>query len=165
MKRLSYFVFIVLLACQSEQDKFVQAEFDKIAGHWVVSALSSNAQMSIEVKNALSKSEFLFRHCMYSKKSFDNNTACGGDYQAGDDIYFLSHKYNYDTKTYPLDVYPVNSNAANAKPVPPSSLELKIMELVNGDWDFVITDNQMTAKQVTNKSGLSVQLIFTATKK
>jgi hypothetical protein len=158
-------VFIGLLSCQNKEEKFIQAEYDKMEGNWVINTFTVSGNISDELKKTLKTGEMILRSCQYKLKNENTPVGCGGgDAQFNEYLYGIGTKYIYASKlfTLTLALYGTDPNVINNTV---SKSQMNIIALINGDWDVTVTGNQMTAKQVTNKSGLAVQLMFTATKK
>ena len=155
---------ISLVGCKSDQNKFVQTEFDKMQGIWTINAFSTSINLTDSLKNTLKNGKMLFNKCVYDKKSFDKNAGCNGDFQINELFYDLSYSYNSTSKIYPLRLGPVDPLR---KPViiTPGTEQYKVLQLMNGDWEFVATDNTLTAKQVKNTFSPNIQVSFTATRK
>jgi hypothetical protein len=104
--KITSWIFLLLLSCKSEQDKFVQAEFAKIQAQWqVVSFTVNGTNLPDSLRNKLRTGAILFQTCNYTPKAFSvPGRACGGDFEINDFIYGVSYRYDYDQQIYTLSL-------------------------------------------------------------
>lgn len=161
-------VFTVLIvammcACQSKETKFINAEFSRIQATWKIENFVVSAPDSL--KDVLKTGEVVFySSCKYDKKRFEKSESCGGEFQINSFVFGVNYKYLYDTKLYPisLSIFSGDPNVVNGRENPN---QLKIIRLMDGQWDMNVSGNTLTAKQVKNDISPNIQVSFTATRK
>jgi hypothetical protein len=152
------------LGCNSESDKLVQAEFDKIQGTWQIASFNTNISTNDSLKNILKKGEVLFNNCKYNRKSFDKNEVCSGDFQVNEIIYNLSYLYSSTSKLFSLKLFP-SGPSGQSMIVLPGTEQYNVRQLMNGEWEFILVNNTLSAKQIKNTALPNIQVSFTATRK
>ena len=139
--------FLIFQSCQGEQNKFVQAEFDKAQGNWTVERVTLPAT---------------------APDFAQNSGTCGGDFEVNGQILGLNYNYLYDKKLFQwsLGVFEQTRTPAT------TNAYLSASQIFDGNWDIVITDNKMTAKRVgvdkpyqPQETVYKGEIIFTAIRK
>lgn len=162
-KIISVIVITTLFSCQSKETKFINVEFSKIQATWKIENFSVEAPDSL--KNILKKGEIVFySSCKYDKKKFQNAESCGGEFQIDKFLFSVSYQYLYDKKLFPisLGLYNGDPNIINGRENPN---QIKIIRLMEGQWEMTVVDDKLIAKQVKNNSASNIQVSFTAKRK
>jgi hypothetical protein len=142
----------------SKEEKFIQAEFDRIEGTWIVNNFNVNSSVNPALKTYIKSAAIEFGACKYKKKAFDNNTACGGDIDINGDILGSSYTYNMDTGFYELSFGLIGTQN--------DPLKSMLAATLTGSYKIDIDGNKMTAVQKSNKNYTGViEVSFTATRK
>jgi hypothetical protein len=142
----------------SKEEKFVQAEFDKIEGTWIISNFKVDNSVNPALKTYIKSAAIEFSACKYKKKAFDNNTGCIGSTDINGDILGSSYTYNISTGFYELSFALIGSQT--------DPLKNRLAATLTGSYQIDIDGNKMTAVQKSNKNFTGViEVSFTATKK
>ena len=159
MKHLLIILTLVgLVACISKEEKFIQAEFDKIEGIWIISNFKIAGDVRPELKTYIKTAAIEFGACRYKKKAFDNNTVCGGNIDINGEISGVGYTYNVSTSRYELTFGLPASQAGIIKD--------NLVATLTGSYQIDIDGNKMTAVQKSNKNYPGViEVSFTATRK
>ena len=166
MRHWAYILLLGFCSCQSTQDKFIQTEFDKIQGTWVVDTFSIPSTAPDTLNFFFKKGAFLFNSCTYYRKSFTKSgAACNGEAEINDVIISTFYSYSYSTGLFNWQLSYVDKNNFRYG-------ASKATQLFDGNWEVVIDGNKMSAKrkgvdkpyldQATLYKG---EVTFTATRK
>ena len=158
-----FFLFISITSCINKQEKFVQAEIDKIGGNWAIDNLMMPANAPDTLKNFFKKGELLFNSCKYSSKS---SSSCSGEAEINNVIIGVPFSYVYNSSLFKWQLTYSNNDGFR-------SGSSKAQQIFDGSWEVTIDGNKMTAKrkdaiksyggdQATLYKG---EVMFTATKK
>ena len=167
MKKYS-FVFLVLglFSCTNKQEQFIQAEFDKIQGNWIIDNLVMPSNAPDTLKNFYQSGELVFNNCKYNQKEFTKSPAvCGSSAEINNTVIEFSYKYDYDKSQF---VWSVGTNENT-----PKTFKIqRATQIFDGNWEVVVDGNKMTAirrdvvKSYLNQATLyKGEVMFTATRK
>ncbi|AEI47128.1 hypothetical protein [Runella slithyformis] len=165
----SIIVLLLMFSCQNEQNKFVQAEFDKAQGSWTIEKVTLPATAPESLKVYVRSAAFLLSQCKYNAKDFAQNSGtCGGDFEVNGQILRLNYNYLYDKKLFQWSLAIIEQTRTPAT----INAYLSASQIFDGNWEIVITDNKMTAKRVgvdkpyqPQETVYKGEIIFTATRK
>ena len=99
----------------------------------------------------------MFRKCIYNRKAFDKNTACGADFDVNGELYGMGYKYDLSTDIYDISVGTYASQT--------SQFQQNIAATLGGTYKIVIVGSSMTAVQKSNVNYSGLEVSFTATRK
>ena len=158
-KGLIVICYLITISCVSKQQKFIQAEFDKIIGTWKVQSYTYEGSVPDSLRTFIKPGELLFEKCYYKQKDF---SVCGGKIDINGFIFNNVYEYDYSTKLFRFKgfgAYGDNPTALMFKTVRNSTL------LLEGDWDLTVTENTLTAKQTKNANKIGGLVSYTAIRK
>ena len=164
MKSITLFLVLVVLlgSCESKQEKLINAEFAMVQAHWVINSFSFSPNTPEAIKNVLKNGEMQLRSCKYDDKRFNTDAVvCGGEAQINNSFFAVSYRYLYDKRLYVFQLAVDNRDGSYREDGP----HPKIINLIDGEWNFVVSGNTLTAKQVTNYKTPQYLVSFTATRK
>jgi hypothetical protein len=156
----------IVTSCESEQSKFIKAEFSKIQARWLVDSFVLSGSV-VPVADSLMKKfktgEILFKQCKYDEKEFaKGGRGCGGDFDINGFIYGVSYMYDYSSGRYTMFLsIPVGNDN---KPLS-QGYDRTVIDLIYGEWTIEATDTKLLAKQTKNYNNPNILISFTATKK
>ena len=157
LKSILSIIIVFLFSCTNKEDKLVQAEFDKLEGQWTITNFKIGGSVTPNVKAYIKTGGILFRKCIYNRKAFDKNTACGADFDVNGELYGMGYKYDLSTDIYDMSVGTYASQT--------SQLQQAIAATLAGTYKIVIVGNTMTAVQKSNVNYSGLEVSFTATRK
>ena len=160
---LSIILVVLLGSCQSEKEKLINAEFGMIQAHWVINSFSFSPNTPETMKDVLKTGEIQLRSCKYDDKRFNTDAVvCGGDAVINDLFWGVSYRYLYDKRLFVFQLAVDNRDGSYREGGPHS----KITKLINGEWNFAVSGNTLTATQTTSYGTPQQYLVsFTATRK
>lgn len=151
--------FLIFQSCQNEQNKFVQAEFDKIIGTWEIQSFIVSGSAPDSLKTFFKSGVLLFTQCNYKKKNFN---LCAGEIELNKFVFDNTYRYNYANKMF-------NFNQIGAYGEKPSDLMIQTVRKANlilyGDWELTVADNILTGKQINNTNKIGGNVSFIAKRK
>jgi hypothetical protein len=161
MKKTNYIGYLILLiftviSCKSEQEKIIQAEFNKIEGDWSSNSFMVTGSDASTLQPFLSRSRMVFVTCKYTDKAFNNHGACGADLEVNSVLYRITYIYDINTKKYSWTV----STYSNGKDFAQNT----VATMLTGKWSLDVNGNTMTCIQENNAT-YNVKIQFTATRK
>ena len=165
MKKYSFVFLVLMFSCVSEQDKFVQAQYNQVEGNWVIDNFSVPSTVPDTLKNFFTKGEIIFNNCKYSsKQTTKNGVSCYGSAQINGIVLDIVNAYWYDIKVFTWYFVSVKGQS--------SPKVNSVIQLFDGNWDIVVNGNKMTARRIGGDrpySGRDLlykgEVSFTATKK
>ncbi|WP_428667520.1 hypothetical protein [Runella sp.] len=152
-------LLICFSSCLSKQEKVIQTELDKIEGQWKINALTVEGQNANDWKNLLKSGELLFKNCR-AKNVKHENTYCDGDIEINKGIYKISYRFDMN---FIVSVRALSKDGSGI--VKMTEEEARVTQLLSGNWEFVVNDNILIAKQLKNNPYTGVLVSFTATRK
>ena len=167
MKKYSFvFLVLVLFSCTNKQEEFIQAEFNKVQGNWVIDNLVMPANAPDTLKNFYQSGELVFNNCKYNQKEFTKSPAvCGGEAAINQVVLFFAYKYDYNLSQFVWEVGFTNYTVKTFN-------IRKASQIFDGNWEVVVDGNKMTAiRRDVVKSYLDQatlykgEVMFTATRK
>jgi hypothetical protein len=168
IKIFNYLIFALLIldSCHTKENKFVQAEFDKIQGTWIIDNFTLPPDAPDSLQNFFKSGVFLFKKCKYNQKEFTKNPAvCGGEAEINQTVVSMYYNYLYDVQQF---MWAVNTLEAT-----PKTFKInKAVQLFDGNWEVLINGNKMVAKRkdviksyLQPGSFYKGEVMFTATRK
>ncbi len=150
---------IIFQSCHTKENKFVQAEFDKIIGTWEVQSFNVTGSAPDSLKIFFKSGVLLFKKCDYKKKNFN---LCSGELELNGIVFDNTYRYDYSAKLFKF-------NQVGAYGEKPSELMIRTVIngnlLLYGDWELTVADNILTAKQVRNVNKIGDEVSFVAKRK
>lgn len=150
---------IYFQSCQTKQEKTIQTELDKIEGQWKINSFAVEGQKANEWKDLLKTGELLFKRCS-AKNVKHEKTYCGSDIQINSAIYSIN--YRFDTN-FIFSISALSKDGSGL--IKMTEEEARVTSLLSGNWEIIVSDNTLMAKQLKNNSFTGALVSFTATRK
>jgi|JI7StandDraft_1071085.scaffolds.fasta_scaffold170708_2 hypothetical protein len=161
IKSAIYFAiaFLISQSCQTKQEKTIQTELDKIEGQWKINSFLVTGQNTDEWKDLFKTGELLFKSCR-AKNVKHSNTYCGGEVQINSSIYSIN--YRFDTN-FIFSISALSKDGSGI--IKMTEEEARVTSLLSGNWEIIVNDNTLMAKQLKNSAFAGALVSFTATRK
>ncbi|MFN4145192.1 MAG: hypothetical protein ACK4GN_05155 [Runella sp.] len=164
---LHLIILLTLFCCQSSEEKFINAEFNKIQGHWLINSFENRTTIPNATGGSIAKrlktGEMILNNCKYTEKSFSvPGRSCGGNFQINGYLYGLSYQYDYASKLYTISLSV--PHGTNGKPLD-DAFDKSLIDLLYGEWTLEVFDNQLKATQRKGFNDFNTLVSFTATRK
>jgi L-lactate utilization protein LutC len=151
--------FLISQSCQTKQEKTIQTELDKIEGQWKINSFLVTGQNADEWKDLLKTGEIVFKSCR-AKNVKHSNTYCGGEIQVNSSIYSIN--YRFDTN-FIFSVRALSKDGSGI--IKMTDEEARVTSLLSGNWEIIVNDNTLMAKQLKNNAFTGALASFTAMRK
>ncbi len=163
MKRKVFAYLILLLSlfssCQTQQEKTIQTELDKIEGQWKINSFAVEGQKANEWKDLLKSGEILFKSCR-AKNVKHEKTYCVGDIQINSVIYSIGYRFDSNF------IFSINALSKDGSGIiKMTDEETRVTTLLSGNWEIVVNDTVLVAKQLSNNPYMGALASFTASRK
>jgi hypothetical protein len=166
--KISFFlwgaIILGVIACESENEKIVQAELANVQASWMIQSFDINGVVPDSLKNVLKTGEFLLEKCNYSKKARKSSVRnCTGDFFFNEEFYDGDYEYDINNKVFRISIYILTRFPETSSKTTPQ--QEKVKALISGDWILTTNGGNMTATQIKNNLFPDAKISFTAIKK
>lgn len=161
IKAFAYLILLLslFLSCQTQQEKTIQTELDKIEGQWKINSFAVEGQKANEWKDLLKSGEILFKSCR-SKNVKHEKTYCGGDIQINTGVYKISYRFD---SNFIFKVRALSKDGSGI--IKMTDEETRVTTLLSGNWEIIVNDTVLVAKQLSNNPYMGALASFTANRK
>lgn len=150
---------ICCFSCLSKQEKFIQTELNKIEGQWKINSFVMEGSSANSWRSLLKSGEVLFNSCR-AKNVKNQNTYCDGDVQINAGIYKISYRFD---SFFILRLRAISKDGSGV--VAMTEEEAAVTQLLSGNWEIIVKDDTLIAKQLKSNLSSGVFASFTATRK